>query len=216
MIQAIIFDMNGVIIDDEPLHEIAFKEIFRDHGILVTTEDYRTYCMGQSDKDGIQALIKKLNLDLPWKTLYAKKQEKYLELAEADLTLVPGLIDALKRLQKNYQLCVGSSIRRSDIEYILNRFKIRQFFKSWVGRDEVERGKPNPDIYLEAAKRLGVQPDECVAIEDSLAGIESAKNARMICIGITTTHTANEMPEADACLESFDQLTQEYINSLRT
>lgn len=207
--------MNGVIIDDEPLHEIAFKEACRSQGSIITTKDYRELCMGRSDRAGAEALAKKYRLPITWEDLLQEKKKIYLELTNKGMIPVPGLADALSRLAKNYRLSVGSSVSRHNIEYVLDKFKIRNFFQALVGRDEVRSGKPNPDIYLKAAERLGIAPAECAGIEDSLTGIKSVKNAGMICIGITTTHTADEMNEADAVIDSFDQLTDGFIKSLR-
>lgn len=214
MIKAIIFDMNGVIIDDEPLHELAFKEMCRSHGKVLTTEDYRRLCMGRSDRNGAQALIRHFNLGISWETLFEEKQKKYFEFADEDLIPTPGLVDALQRLKNLFSMGVGSSVRRSDLTYVLDRFDITKYFAAWVGRDEVAHGKPAPDIYLEVANRLTTSPRECVVIEDSLVGIQSVKNAGMICLGITTTHTPEELTGADACFDTFDQLTDTFIHSL--
>lgn len=216
MIKTIILDMNGVIIDDEPLHELAFKEVCRSHGKVLTTELYRELCMGRSDQDGSLALVRHFSLGIDWQTLFTEKQKQYYRFAEQDLIPAPGLIDALKRLRGAYALGVGSSVRREDLTYVLERFAIAQYFTAWVGRDEVAHGKPAPDIYLEVSDRLTTPPRECLVIEDSLVGIQSVKNAGMLCLGITTTHTPDELTSADAYIDTFDQLTGAFIQSLQS
>lgn len=206
-IKAIIFDMNGVIVDDEPVHELAFKSVLKNYGVKLTSSDYRKLGMGRTDKEGFEAMIKKFGLkNMDINELIAKKSKKYLELIPARIKSVPGVVELIKKLVNRYPLALASSSTRQEIEMVLGCFKIKKYFPVIVSAENITHGKPEAEPYLLTAKKLGVDPISCLVIEDSKSGIISAKRAGMQCLAITTYHNESDLKNADYVIESFNQM----------
>lgn len=182
---ACIFDMDGVIVDSEALWSIATKEFFRKRGIEYHGE-HKTHVMGKRLDEESEF----------YKTLYGfpeSPQElsaEHLHIVEEiyrtrGVPAMPGFLEFLGNAKSRFsKIGLASGSPRHIIEYVLGSLKIQDSFSAVVSGDEVVRGKPSPDIYLEAATRLGVSPDECVAVEDSLNGVRAAKAAGMRCIAV--------------------------------
>jgi HAD superfamily hydrolase (TIGR01509 family) len=184
-IDAIIFDMNGIIIDDELIHEEAFKEICKRHNIKITTKDYQKFCLGRTDEDGFKDTLKKYkNFNFEIKDLVKEKSKKYLEIIPNKIKSRFGVIELINKLSKKYRMALTSSSNYREIDMVLNHFKIKELFEVIVSAEDVKIGKPNPEPYIITAKKLLINPSNCLVFEDSKNGVESAKAAGMYCIGI--------------------------------
>ncbi|MXW22824.1 MAG: HAD family phosphatase [Candidatus Dadabacteria bacterium] len=219
MIKAVIFDMDGVIIDSEPLWEKSESIMLKQKGFAGDEsyrKEYRKKIMGLSQRDSVKLLKETFGLDESPEEILNARLEILLELYEKDLRLVDGVPELLKTLsgEKYIKTALASGSPMKVIEFVLKKFSLSDTFGIKVSGDCVERGKPHPDIYLETAGRLGVSPGECVAIEDSINGIVSAKEAGMHCIAVPDPRIAPEdYPQADIFRKSISEIRLEDIKS---
>ena len=212
MISTIIFDMNGVITDDEDLHESATKEVFRDIGVDLTSENYREFCMGRTDPTAFKDLFDEFTIkNESVENLIVKKSYKYQKLIQGNLKVYPGIIPLIKELYKDYTLALTSSSTFEEVQLVLDQLKLKKHFKVIVTSNDVKHGKPNPEPYLLTAKKLNIKSENCLVIEDSQNGIQSAKKAGMVCIAIPNTEDRSKLLEADQIIESYDSLTNKFI-----
>jgi len=210
MIEAIFFDFNGVIIDDEPLQLKAYQQILADQGIDLTSEQYYA-SMGMDDKAFMRSAFKRAGKNLSESLMLQaieSKSEIHRGLIEQELPLFPGVLTFLKATARRYQLGLVSMARSVEIEYVLERARIISLFKVIVSAEEVTRHKPDPECYNLAFqklndrrcadRRLPVMADECLVIEDASQGIEAARAARMRTMGVTNTIAETTLRAAGA------------------
>jgi HAD superfamily hydrolase (TIGR01509 family) len=214
MIKAILFDMNGIIIDDEHIHEMAFRETVKPFGIDLDHQAYLDCCAGKTDRAGYEQIATKFSNDLPVDELLQQKSQMYLKLFPANKKDYPGVINLIHSLAKNFTLALTSSSSRAEVNLITKEFGIDHEFRITISADEVTKGKPDPEPYLITTQKLDLKPEECVVIEDSRSGVLSSKAAGCYCIGVTTTHTEEDLREADLVVGDFTKITTEVIQNL--
>ncbi len=207
--QAIIFDCDGVIVDSEPLSCGAWNIVFeREYGICIGT-DY-TQILGKNSRDTAIYYLKKHHLpvnDDIIKKLTILKEKVYLEIAEGKLQPIPGVQRFLKECkEKKLKLAVASSGTIEKITFNLKQVNLLEWFDALVGTNNQLRGKPHPDVFLEAARSLKIHPRKCIVLEDTPNGIVAAKKAEMFTIALTTTFPSNKLKQADAIFNTYDEL----------
>lgn len=215
MIEAFIFDMDGVIIDSEPIHFDEDMKTMHHLGASITMEQLEPY-VGMTNPE-MWVLIKQhynlaqsveeiINYQLNAKIRHLQDIEIF------PITGIPELIDELKI--RKIPIAVASSSPRRFIEEVLSKFKIAHEFNCIVSGEEVPKGKPAPDVYIEAAKQLNVNPRKCLVLEDSRNGIAAAKAAGMRCIGYVNANSGNQdLSTADFIIQSIDEiLTKDLIS----
>ena len=211
--------MDGVIIDSEPLWEKSESIMLKQKGFAGNNsyrKEYRKKIMGLNQKDSVRLLKETFGLDESPDEILRTRLEILLELYEKELRLIDGIPEILKILdsEKHIKTALASGSPMKVIEFVLNKFSLTDTFRIKVSGDCVGKGKPHPDIYLEAARRLGVNPGECVAIEDSINGIVSAKAAGMRCIAVPDPRIATEdYPQADIFRKSVSEIRLEDIKN---
>lgn len=190
MIKAVLFDMDGLMIDSEPLHYQAFNKVFQEFGKELPEAVNNEKYVGISDKDVAQDMVVRFNLSIAPEEVVAKEQEYYMELLQHHVGSQPGLLDLLQDLKKNnYRTAIASGSTVSEIEAVMGALHIEKFIDAYVSADEVEKGKPAPDIFLLAAKRLGCKPHECLVLEDAPSGLKGAITCGMQCFIIPSNQT---------------------------
>ena len=192
--EAFIFDMDGVLVDSEPLHEKVKRETLSHFGLPVDAALLRDY-IGRSSKDFFAEIVAGAGRsDLSPKMLEDYKHTHYLEVLERDgATPIPGAVDLVHRLlRKGVPLALASSSIRRAIELVLEDFGIEDAFRAVISGAELTASKPNPEIYEKAAAALGVPPAACTALEDAAAGVLAAKRAGMRCIGFKSPHSVGQ------------------------
>jgi haloacid dehalogenase superfamily, subfamily IA, variant 3 with third motif having DD or ED/haloacid dehalogenase superfamily, subfamily IA, variant 1 with third motif having Dx(3-4)D or Dx(3-4)E len=193
MIKAFIFDMDGVIIDSEPIHFEVDRLTAKHFGVDMTQEDLERF-VGMTNPE-LWAIIRQEH-GIPHTVdeiiaFQSVKKRQYLD--EADIGPISGIVELLEELRRhNIAIGLASSSPRSFIEAVLEKFKIRDGFSCIVSGEEVPNGKPAPDIYLEAAGQLGVSPEHCMVLEDSRNGVLAAKRAGMRCIGYANPNSGRQ------------------------
>ncbi|HSW79376.1 MAG TPA: HAD family phosphatase [Candidatus Saccharimonadales bacterium] len=203
--RTILFDMNGVIVDDEPLHMVAFNEVVKQYGFSISDEVYNAYFAGRTDEDGFRLYFDSLNAPMPaaMAELLNQKAAAYQKLAKGKLQPFPGVIEFIKSLaaDKNLTLALVTSSLHVEAETVLNAFEISSCFKALVTADDITKGKPNPEGYLKGAAAVNAKPEECLVIEDAPSGIMAAHNAGMKCVAVLNTYSRDELKEADLIVE---------------
>ena len=211
--------MDGVIIDSEPLWEKSESIMLKQKGFAGNEsyrKEYRKKIMGLNQKDSVKLLKETFSLDESPEEILRTRLKILLELYEKELKLVDGIPEILQILsaEKHTKTALASGSPMKVIEFVLKKFSLSDTFRIKVSGDCVERGKPHPDIYIETARRLGVSTEECVAIEDSINGIVSAKEAGMRCIAVPDPRIAPEdYPHADIFRKSVSEIRLEDIKS---
>ncbi|MGM9539817.1 HAD family hydrolase [Anaerovibrio sp.] len=210
--KAFIFDMDGVIIDSEHIHAVTKVQAVRSFGVDVSEADLdlRSY-VGRSAKSFFSDMIAKYpELGDDWEVLAKRKHELYQRILREDAGLKPiaGIPELLARLKaKGYRIGLGSSSVMANIQLVLNRFGIMDYFDAIAAGSEVEHAKPEPDVYLLAARRLGVATENCTVIEDAGAGVMAAKAAGMRCIAIRNPNSgAQDLSRADMIIDSYEEI----------
>ncbi|HTZ06433.1 MAG TPA: HAD family phosphatase [Gaiellaceae bacterium] len=217
MIEAAIFDLDGLLIDSEEVWDAVREVYVGEHGLPYTAEVQRAM-MGMSSAEWSRYLHESVGIpDEP--TAINDEVVRRMQAAYAEhLPLVPGAVEAVERVAARFPLALASSSNRPLIDEVLELSGLAAFFRTTVSSEEVGRGKPAPDVYLEAARRLGVAPERCAAIEDSHAGIRSAHAAGMRVVAIPNPSyppDAGALAQADVILRSLTELEPETLE-LRT
>ncbi|HEY5825329.1 MAG TPA: HAD family phosphatase [Cyclobacteriaceae bacterium] len=211
---AIIFDMDGVIVDSNPYHKIALQQFAQKHGYELTEQLLKEKVYGRTNKQWILNLFGSLPEEKV-KQYAREKEAMYRELYKNDISPVKGLVDFLELLEKNnIAKAIGTSAPRINVDFSLGSTHLEKYFSVILDDTFVTEGKPNPEIYIKAAKALGLPNSQCIVIEDSLSGVIAGKRAGSKVIGITTTHTVEELHEADLIIKDFDELTIEKLQKL--
>ncbi len=194
MVTAVVFDMDGVIIDSEQVWDEVREELIADWGGRSRPEAQRAM-MGMSSPEWSRYMHDELGLSQEPAEINDEVVRRMLERYHGDLPLLDGAIEAVRSLAASYPLAVASSSNRPLIDAVLETACIAECFAATVSSEEVARGKPSPDVYLEAARRLGVPAADCAAVEDSANGIRAAHAAGMVVIAYPNQHYA---PDAEA------------------
>jgi beta-phosphoglucomutase len=203
MTEAVIFDMDGVLTDSEPLINAAAVAMFEEMGVRVLPDDFLPF-VGTGENRYIGGVAEKYGVRLDIVSAKRRTYEIYLELVPEKLEAFPGAVELVTScLREGFKIAVASSADR--IKIYANLVKIGLPPEMWnaiVTGEDVERRKPEPDIFLLAASRLNLKPDRCIVIEDAVNGIEAAKAAGMKCIAVAQTFAPEALRQADAVFES--------------
>lgn len=217
-VEAIVFDFDGVLADSEMLHLRVYRELLEPSGVTISTEQYYERYLG-SDDEGVFAQVATdyglLLGDEEIELLIAEKARRFEALVSSGDVLYPAAAACVRRLGAAWPLGIASGARRSEIELMLRGAGLSDAFAFIVAAGETDRGKPAPDPYVKAAELHRLPPSACVAIEDSHAGLESARTAGLRTIGIATTYP-RETITADAIIDSLDEITPDFVRRLGT
>jgi HAD superfamily hydrolase (TIGR01509 family) len=216
VLDAVVFDMDGVLIDSEPVWERVRRKFTADHGGQ-WPDDAQDRMMGMSTGEWSAYMSEDFGVGLPPRRVAELVIAEMMAEYQVHLPLLPGAVDAVRRLAGRWTLGIASSAPKSLIEAVLDGSGLRGAFAAAVSSEEVPRGKPAPDVYLEAARRLGVSPASCAAVEDSSNGLRSAAAAGLAVIAVPRPEyppAADAIGLARVVLGSLDELTPETVGGL--
>ncbi len=210
-LKAVIWDMDGVIADTAPYHFKAWHEVFLKRGVNFTEEDFKRH-FGQRNDTIIRSVLGQSISQGDLDNIANEKEANYRRLVAPNIEPLPGAINLIKLLNKNgVKMAIASSAPLENIQLIARGLGIDNYFQAIVWGREVMEGKPSPQGFLLAAQKLGIEPGNCVVIEDAVAGVAAAKSAGMKCLAVTTTHPKEKLKEADLILDTLEEV---YLDNL--
>ncbi|MCZ4319232.1 HAD family phosphatase [Aequorivita viscosa] len=209
MLKAVLFDMDGVIVDTEPLHRKAYFNMFDEVNINVGETLYDSFT-GQATLPICRTLCQHFQLSETPENLVSIKRKhfKYLFENDSSLALIDGVHDLIKDYHSNgLTLVLASSASMANINRIFDRFDLNKYFKAKISGADLKASKPHPEIFIKAAQLAGEHRDNCMVIEDSTNGIAAAKAANIYCIGFKSPNSANQdYSKADRVITNFDEI----------
>ncbi|GAA2499288.1 HAD family hydrolase [Winogradskya humida] len=215
-IEAVVFDLDGVIIDTEEVWEEVRRGYVAEHG-REFLPDTQTRMMGMSTGEWSTHLSEEVGVPRAPEQVATDVLARMAERYRADLPLIPGSVDAVRRLAADFPIALASSSARILIDQVLETAGITDLFRTTLSTEEVPRGKPEPDVYLEATKRLGLSPEVCAAVEDSSNGLRSAGAAGLTVIAVphgVYPPADDALALASLVIKSLDELTVEAVRKL--
>jgi HAD superfamily hydrolase (TIGR01509 family) len=213
VIEAVVFDLDGVIVDSEHVWDEVRQELAAERGGRWHDLASRDM-MGMSSREWSRYMHDVIGLEEPPEEINAEVVRRLKAVYRENLPLIPGAVEAVKRLAARWPLGLASSSNREVIDLVLEASGLAGHFSATVSSEEVAQGKPAPDVYLETARRLGVEPERCAAVEDSENGIRSAKAARMRTIAIPNPRYPPDeaaLDAADVVLDSVAELKPDVV-----
>jgi beta-phosphoglucomutase len=225
MLRAVIFDFNGIIVNDEPIHFRLFQRVLGEEGITLSEDEYYARYLGFDDRGAFAAAYRTNNRPLAQSKLAKLVERKavyYQEAIRDHVEIFPGVKSLISALVPKLPLGVASGALRNEIETILSTAGLLKQFTAIVSAEDVTRGKPEPEIFLKVLERINAQAAnrnrldaaECVVIEDSKEGIKGARRAGMKCLAVTNSHPAELLKEASAVVESLEQVDLGLLETL--
>ena len=216
-VEALIFDMDGTMIDSMPWHARSWVEFVARHGLTLDVTDILARTTGRTGAECMRELFERDLPDAECQALVHEKEEIYRAMFSDNFTEVAGFTAFAKAaVARGLKVAVGTAGDRHNIEFAMSRLKMDPLPLAIVGGDEGFAGKPTPEIFLEAARRIGVAPARCIVFEDAPFGIEAARRGGMRAVAVCSTHTAAELggPHVIAAVRDYDELA--HSNFLET
>lgn len=211
----ILFDMDGVIVDSLQHHVEAFMIFAEKHGFNFPEQEIREKFFGRRNQDWMPQLFGKKLSPEQVRKLADEKESYFREIFEPAIKPLDGLMEFLRELKENgVPMAVASSAPGENVRFTLEKIGTTAFFDAVLDESFVSDGKPNPEIFLKAARAINMPPHRCIVIEDSAAGIEAGKRAGAKVIGITTTHKRENLPSTDLTIDSFRELDYQTARKL--
>ncbi len=203
---AVIFDLDGVLIDSGPAHRESWRALGAELGIEVSDRAVGAV-FGRQNRDIVPILFGDDRTPEEVRRLGARKEELYRDLVRGKVPVSEGAVELVRHYQAGgYQLAVGSSTPRANIDLALGEMGIAELFGVIVSSEDVSVGKPDPTVFLTAASRLGVPPGDCLVIEDAPAGVEAGKAAGMAVVALAGSHSRDKLGHADRVISSLNEL----------
>jgi beta-phosphoglucomutase len=224
MLQAVIFDFDGVITDSEILHFRAFNRVLAQYNIEIATRDYYKEYLGLTDVDCFNLVAERFRPrldDQKIENLVLQKNRIFEELAQTDGKIIEGVRDFLEMLKENnVPMAICSGAVRAEIELILEQARLRHFFAIVVSAEQVKKGKPHPEGFLLTLQKLNnnrkspITAEQCVVIEDSHWGLEAARAAKMHTVAVTNSYDADQLSLAEKIVTRLDELSMTDLQRL--
>ena len=218
MLRAIIFDFNGIILNDEPLHFSSMRDVVATFGITLSAEDYWNRYLPFNDEHCLKAVCQDRGLELTSLQRDQALKEKsrlYHERLQNRYPLFPGAADFVRAASQQYPLAIASGAQKADIEETLRVTNLQDCFRCVVAAEDFKLGKPHPESFLTTLERLNIhldglvspiQPRECLVIEDAVAGVQGARAAGMVCLAVSNSYPRERLSQADRVVPSLEAL----------
>lgn len=206
-IRAAIFDLDGTLIDNNGYHLQTWQKYLENMGRGISEEEYNANINGRTNKNALEYIYQRKMTDEEAAPLALEKEAMYRELYQPFIEPVHGLMDLLEQFaERKIPMAIATSGIEVNIEFMFNNIPIKPYFDEVVNSSHIKKGKPDPEIYFKTAERLKVSPSHCLVFEDAVVGIAAAKAAGMHVVAITTTHTSEELHEADLLITNYEDL----------
>jgi beta-phosphoglucomutase len=205
--RAFIFDMDGTLVDNMQFHTEAWQKMLAENDVEMDAHEFLVKTAGKTNREILPKVFGELS-DERLQILSERKESLYRELFLPSRAAVPGAIEFLEKAEKlGVKMAVATAAPSANVEFILDGLNLRRFFQAVVTADDVQNGKPNPEIFLKSAEKLGVLPENCIVFEDALNGFEAAARAGMKSAAITTVNKRQEVENLPSVVEVIDDFT---------
>lgn len=213
MIKAVIFDMDGVVVDTGFMHNITEQKLLADLGIHMTLEEIRKYA-GTAPEVWFKMVLEKNNKHTDIKELVKKKYKMVYDMLNEGVPVIPGFLQLFELLRKNgLKIALASGSSKKFMNFIISKIKLD--FDVVVSSEEVSKGKPDPELFLTTSEKLKIKPENCLVIEDAHLGVIAAKKARMKCIAFVNKNSGNQdLSGADLIVDNLNEITLDKIRNL--
>ena len=215
MLKAIIFDMDGVLVNSEPLHRKAYFDMFEEFNLNVSNRLYESFT-GKSTSAICKELCEIFDLSISHEKLMFSKRKHFKTIFDNDpeFQMIDGALSLIKNyFYNNLTLILASSASMTNINRIFKKFDLDKFFKAKISGADLKESKPNPEIFIKAAKLSGFNKSECIVIEDSTNGVIASKSAGIYCIGFNSPNSKNQnYDKADLVVSNFNEIRFDYLN----
>lgn len=207
ILEAVLWDLDGVIADTGAYHYRAWVDVFGKRGVNFTEKEFMSY-FGRRHDTIIQSALGESLSPEEFEAITSEKQANYRRRVADNIRPLPGAIELLRSLkQQGIKMAIASSAPLENVEIIIRGLNIEDCFQAIAWGTEVAEGKPSPQIFLLAARKLGAEPGNCVAIEDAIAGVAAAKRAGMKCVAVTNSHPRNSLKKADLIVDTLKEVS---------
>jgi len=212
---AVIFDMDGVICHTNPYHSRAFRVFFSERDLSPTDEEFAQHMFGKSNSYILKHFLEREIVGEEFVRMEDEKESLFRELYEPYVEPIAGFTEFLQDLKNhNLKTAVATSAPRANLDLIAGKLDLFALMNSFMASEDVTKHKPDPQVYLTSAERLGMKPKDCVVFEDSYSGVSAAINAGMKVVGVLSSHTKEELPPCDDYIEDYSGMTFERVAGL--
>ena len=213
---AVLWDMDGTIVNSIPFHTLAWQETFSKRGRKFTDTDAE-WVNGRKNEIIIPYILGQGLSPEEVARIAKEKEATYRRLVKDSIKPLPGVVELIKSMTAaQFQLAIVSSTPKENIELIIKTLGIKKYFSLFINGDDVTEGKPSPQGFLLAANKLGVEPKNCVVMEDAIVGVRAAKRGGMYCIAVANTCSKKDIAEADIVVNSLEEITVKMVEGLLT
>lgn len=210
----VLFDMDGVIVHSNPAHKKAINIFCEKHKIEIDDDYLKKNIYGRANKEWIPKIFGDIS-DERLKELADEKEQIFRDIFDPEAMQVPGVIDFIKHLkEQQIKMVVATSAPGENADFILNRLAIQDYFDAVLDSSHVTHSKPHPEPYHNAAKAIGLEASQCIVIEDSVSGVKSGLAAGSLVIGVSTTHTSEELSSCHLVIDNFENFSLEDLLAL--
>jgi beta-phosphoglucomutase family hydrolase len=211
VIGAVIFDLDGVIVDNMKYHKKAWEMFLKKYAPEIDVEEFSAH-FGKVNRDLLKIVFHREISDEEESQFGEEKEALYRKIYAEDIVPTDGLVDFLQDLKKNsVKTAVASAAPKVNVDFVFEKTGLRQYFDASIDANDVTRGKPDPEIYLRTAEKLNCPPEACLVFEDSMPGIQAGRNAGMKVIGVATSHPADSLKGTDFVIRDFTEVNFETV-----
>ncbi len=215
MLQAVIFDMDGVICHTNPFHSLAFKQFFAKRNLTPSEEDFRLHMYGKNNGYILSHFLGRTIQGLELEELEFEKESLFREIYKTEVNPISGYLDFLNQLKgDNLSIGVATSAPRANLDLILDSLAVKSEMISLLASEDVSKHKPDPEVYLKSAFNLKVNPANCLVFEDSFSGVSAGLKAGMKVVGVLSTHSKSELPPCEFYINDYTELNIDQIKQL--
>jgi beta-phosphoglucomutase family hydrolase len=213
-IEAVIWDLDGVLANTASYHLSAWQEIFSKRGVKFTEEDFRR-SFGQRNDTIIKNTLGEQTTQGEIEAIAEEKEATFRRMIGQKIKPFPGAVELVYSLRRQgVKLAIASSTPIENIRLITSSLGVANCFQAIVTGHDVTEGKPSPQVFLLAAKRLGAEPENCIVIEDAVAGVTAAKRAGMHCVAVTSTRSRQSLKQADLIVRTLEEISIKDLEGL--
>ncbi|WP_348797106.1 HAD family hydrolase [Flavobacterium adhaerens] len=213
--QCVIFDMDGVICHTNPHHAKAFEAFFDKYQIPHSEKEFEDHMYGKHNGYIMSHFFERPISGIELKELENEKESMFREIYKDKVKTIPHYLDFLKKLKAhNFKTAVATSAPRANLDLIVNTLGIADKMNSMMASEDVTAHKPNPEVYLKSAERVGVSPSDCVVFEDSFSGVTAGLNAGMKVVGVLSSHTREQLPPCHFYINDYSEINIDKILEL--